>query len=294
MEFAVCISFVVLFVGVYVYRIPRRRVVRRWFLLLCCALAAWIGFLGLRFLLPLELRIQTLNIALLPVIFAPYFFFKLIDSTFRPHRVEPSINKLLNAICIGYFLVIVFFGRFAEVQDVARFAYKPTGNYHLLIVYCSLYFLASVVVMWRGIRGGTSRVRAILISSGTVVALLTTILFVYFLPLRGIFLAHYSSIGVGIGLIIIGIAMVQDNIFRIKWNLLSGADVPLLSKISLGFVLALYKFSDPREYESDYRRQRVAFAENLLYSDLELRLKTDLDAKTRALFLVDKYKKYIK
>lgn len=92
------------------------------------------------------------------------------------------------------------------------------------------------------------KIQAILITTGTLVAVSICVLFVYVLPLHGIFLAPFASIGVAIAGLFFAASALMGNALITNANIESGDPVPRFSRTVVLLVVVIYKYVDPIEF----------------------------------------------
>ncbi|UML78935.1 LIC10906 family membrane protein [Leptospira kirschneri] len=299
---AVCVSFFVFWLGIYVYRNSiQNESSQKWFLIFALSIGAWVFILGARNVVMLELREFLHHLTLIPILFTPYLFFRFVKSLFNPQYKQSRVGLAINTALITYFLYCVITRQFVQLLDTVNFAYKPTYKYHIFIIYCATYFIGTLGILWLEVRRYQQhKIQAILITTGTLIAVSICVLFVYVLPLQGIFLAPFASIGVAIAGLFFAAAALLGNAFNLNAIAASGSPIPRLSRVTVLVVIAVYRFVDPVAFkkiwnETDFgtNSRKGLFAMNFLYSDYILRTNSEMDLHSRARYLVDKYDAFI-
>lgn len=250
MVLSVCVSFFVFWLGIYVYRNSiQSESSQKWFLLFALSLGAWVFILGARNVVMLELREFLHELTLIPILFTPYLFFRFVKSLFNPQYKQSRVGLAINTALITYFLYCAITRQFVQLLDTVNFSYRPTYKYHIFIIYCATYFIGSLVVLWLEVRRYQQhKIQAILITTGTLIAVAICVLFVYILPLQGIFLAPYSAIGVAIAGLFFAVAALLGNALITNATIESGDPVPRFSRTVVLLVVVIYKYVDPVEF----------------------------------------------
>ncbi|WP_061265925.1 histidine kinase N-terminal 7TM domain-containing protein [Leptospira interrogans] len=250
MAIAVLVSFFIFWLGIYVYRNSiQSESAQKWFLLFAAFSSSWIFLLWFRSIILIEYRFAANHFTLVIALFVPYLFFRFIKSIFNPRYKLSRGGLVINTVLIAYFLYCAVTRQFAQTLDVNNFAFKPTINYHIFIIYCATYFIGSLVVLWLEVRRYQQhKIQAILITTGTLIAVAICVLFVYILPLQGIFLAPYSAIGVAIAGLFFAVAALLGNALITNATIESGDPVPRFSRTVVLLVVVIYKYVDPVEF----------------------------------------------
>ncbi|UML83057.1 hypothetical protein FH587_04240 (plasmid) [Leptospira interrogans] len=250
MVLSVCVSFFVFWLGIYVYRNSiQSESSQKSFLLFALSLGAWVFILGARNVVILELREFLHELTLIPILFTPYLFFRFVKSLFNPQYKQSRVGLAINTALITYFLYCAITRQFVQLLDTVNFFYRPTYKYHIFIIYCATYFIGSLVVLWLEVRRYQQhKIQAILITTGTLIAVAICVLFVYILPLQGIFLAPYSAVGVAIAGLFFAAAALLGNALITNANIESGDPVPRFSRTVVLLVVVIYKYVDPIEF----------------------------------------------
>ncbi|EMO53907.1 histidine kinase N-terminal 7TM domain-containing protein [Leptospira noguchii] len=248
---AVFISFFIFWLGIYVYRNSlQNESSQKWFLLFALSLGSWVFILGARNVVMLEWRILLQHITLIPILFAPYLFFRFIKSIFNTEYKMGRGWLAINTALITYFLYCAITRQFVQLLDTVNFAYTPTYKYHILIIYCATYFIGSLLVLWIEVRRYKQhKIQAVLVTAGTLIAVSISVLFVYVLPMFfGIFLAPYSSIGVAIAGLFFAAAALLGNAFKLNAIVKSGKYVPRLNRVVVIVAVVIYRYVDTTEF----------------------------------------------
>ncbi len=286
----------IFFLGIYVFRIQRRKTIQSAFLLLCTLMSAWIFAFAFRDFVSIQYKHFALDWMLIPTIFFPILLDQIVslilDSNYKFQNWKMGI---LSGIVV-YFLWAAYTCSYSVIEDSEKFTYSSTIHYHLLIGYITIYTGYSILRLMRSLfqYSGGQRVRAMLMATGIFVTLFFAIIFIYLLPLIGIFHGYLTSIGVLVSILLWAVAILQYDAFEMKLAIISGQKVPLLYRITLNPFLLLFSLIDPFEFRNRNFQMKTSFATDFLSSDLNLRLNTDLSHRRRAEVLATKYDRYIK
>ncbi|EMN43710.1 LIC10906 family membrane protein [Leptospira weilii] len=237
--------------GRYVNNIIPRKEVQKNFFLLCISLSLWMFCLGLRHFLPLEFRELALNWTLIPIIFTPYLLYKIVQSVFYKNENPSKLSQGINIGILLYLLSFTVSNNAVKIQNQELFSYIPTIHYHFIIGYITIYIVYSCFLMLIAIFKfqGDLRVRAFLFFTGTLIALVFSILCVYIFPLLGYFYASKSILGFLPFSIIWAIAILHYDAFEIREHIIEEElSLPFLNRISSLPILKLFQILDPEEY----------------------------------------------
>lgn len=238
---------------------------------------------------------MALNWTLIPAILIPHFLFLVVKSVLDLKKNYRAL-RVFDWAAIIFFLFEALIGGIVKVKDPNFFSYTPNPSYHLLIFYifCSVGF--SICLMGRGAikSRGQIRTQLILMLMGIFVGLFVSIIFVYILPLMGVFMAYLSSFGMGIYITLWSIAILQYDIFEIKLQLLSGTKVPLLIRLSSPFVLFLYHIVDPTDYDRKLLEVKAKIANSLIEFNYELVVRTSLEGDEKSRVIAAQFSRYLK
>ncbi|EMJ92767.1 LIC10906 family membrane protein [Leptospira alstonii] len=289
-----------LFLGVYILRIPPGKSVQKHFFGLCLLLAFWMFGLGFRGTLPTDLRGIVLNWILIPVLFIPIMLYTIVNSIFGNKNKLSKLRFILNFIVLPYLLFVTSIGDAVKIQDPFVFSYHPTINYHLIIAYSTFYVsLSCISILQAMIRDkGDERVRAFLLLSGIIIALFATILCVYVFPLLGLFYSSKLAVGLLPFSIIWAVAILHYDAFEIREHILEGEQpLPLLNRIASIPILKLFWFLDREEYYSRIISSKANVIQNVTHIHHELLWREEassLNAKERAELLARIFSKRIR
>ncbi|EMO25887.1 hypothetical protein LEP1GSC170_1237 [Leptospira interrogans serovar Bataviae str. HAI135] len=218
-------------------------------MLFSISVGSWIFLLGARYVVMLEWRIYSQHSALVPIVFAPYLFFRFVKSTFDPEYKMSRAWLVINTVPILYFAYLAITCQYLQQPDVINYAYKLSLQYHILIIYCATYFMWSMIALWIDVwRYQQHKIQAVLITVGTLIAVSVSVLFVYVLPMYGIFLAPFSSIGVAIAGLFFAAAALLGNAFKLNALVKSGKYVPRLNRVVVIVAVVIYRYVDPVEF----------------------------------------------
>lgn len=180
--------------------------------------------------------------------------------------------------------------------DYQTSSYKPLLAYHILILYSfgSVGFSIFLISKKTITSSGSERVQFTLLGLGVLISLSTTILLVYILPIFGIFKGYFTPIGLLPFSFLWAVAILQYDVFKIKYAVLDGDKVPALTRISLNFFMLLFKILDPVGFRNSNLQYKKSFSSDFLVTDLKLRLKTELNHYQRSEALARRFDQYIK
>ncbi|EMN63259.1 hypothetical protein FH593_13425 [Leptospira interrogans] len=288
-------SIFVLFLGIYVYILPGRKKVQKHFLYLSGCFSVWILFFVIRQSVSYEYRHYALDWMLIPTIFFSILLDRIISLISNPeHKISKwKIGSI--SILVIYFLWAAVTCSYSILIDHINFKYISTIHYHILMSYQIGFvsFSISKLVKYIYSYSGVQRVRFTLMAIGVFTILSFAIIFLYILPLLGIFYGPLSAIGVLISVILWAIAVLQYNAFEIKYAMFARQPVPILNRISLSFFLLLFKILDPAEFRKSNFLYKRFLSIRILYTDIQLREKTDLDFFQRAEAVARRYERFI-
>ncbi|WP_156896032.1 LIC10906 family membrane protein [Leptospira broomii] len=291
------VSCFVFFLAYYVYtansstkRIPNS------FWLLSTTISLWLFILAFRGLTPIEWRGNVLNWTLVPAILIPSFLFSVVKSILNIETTGFKVLKIFDWFAIAFFLFEAIVGKIVSINDPYFFSYTPTSIYHLLIFYIFSNVGFSIYLMGKGTvkSRGSMRLQLVLMLIGIFVGLLVSLLFVYILPLMGIFRADLSSFGIGIYVILWSIAILQYDAFEMKAQWLSGKKIPFLIRFSLPLVLLLYHLADPVDYDRKLLDTRAQIANSLIEFNYELVARTSLEGDEKSRVIAAQFSRYFK
>ncbi|EMN68636.1 LIC10906 family membrane protein [Leptospira interrogans] len=288
-------SISVLILGIYIFILPDRKKVQKHFLYLSGCFSVWILFFVIRQNVNYEYRHYAFDWMLIPTIFFPIFLDRIISLISNPEHKIPKWKIGILFLVVIYFLWAAFTCSFSILIDHKDFKYIPTIHYHILIIYQTSFASFSIFKLAKHIfkYTGPQRVRFTLMAFGIINILSFAIIFLYILPLLGIFYGPMSSIGALISVILWAIAILQYNAFEIKYAMFARKPVPMLNRISLSFFLLLFKILDPTEFRKSNFLYKRFLSIRILYTDIQLREKTDLDFFQRAEAVARRYERFI-
>ncbi|WP_061235409.1 LIC10906 family membrane protein [Leptospira weilii] len=292
----IAISTYIIFLGVYIFRFPDRKKIQTYFLFLSGLFSFWILTFALRQFVNSQYRHLALDWMLIPTIFFPILLDRIVSLISKENHKLPIWKTGILSILVMYFLWASFTCSYSILNNQNDFSYTSTIHYHILIgyevgfvSYCLLKLIRSIYLF-----SGEQRVRFSLMFIGVFVMLSFAILFIYILPLLGIFYGPLSSIGALIFFSFWAVAILQYNAFEIKYAVLDGDKVPALTRFSLNFFLFLFKILDPVGFRNSNLQYKKTFSSDFLVTDIKLRLRTDLDHYQRSEALARRYDQFIK
>ncbi|MBM9499703.1 hypothetical protein JWG44_05490 [Leptospira sp. 201903071] len=283
--------------GTYVRRITPTKDIQKKFFWLCFFLSTWMFFHGFRVLLSEEYRELALNWTLLPILCVPFCLFGIVTSLFTPEINKKNLwNKTINFGILIYLLGSAFFCNAVEIKDPEKFSYNPTTNYHLIIAYCGFFISYSCYIMISSIfkRRGDLRVRAFLLSVGTVFALVFSIVCVYVFPMIGLFYASKSVFGFIPFSLFWAVAILHYDTFEIRERNLEGQITPILTRVSSRLMLTLYNILDPSEYNLKLSESKLSVTAGILFENYYLKESYNMNYKNRKQVITEKFKHRLK
>ncbi|EKR92376.1 LIC10906 family membrane protein [Leptospira santarosai] len=293
----ITISLFILYFGIYVYRIDLKKRIQTYFLLLSVALSLWMGGLGLRSFFPLTYREIFLNWILFPVVYIPFFLDLVVCSLMRK-KFKFNFYRVVSVfVILPTFSLISLLGAFVKLNDPIHYTYSPYINYHLFIFYIivsvahSTFSLGRVMVR----RSGDERIRSFLMLTGLVIALSVSIIFVYILPLMGLFKAYYSALGLLPFAIFGAVAILHYDAFKIRELVMNGSSLPLLNRVFSIVVLSLYRLMDRNGYKIKLILSKANVTLNIVDKHYELAARYPfLEKMERAEIVANIYRKRIR
>ncbi|ASV13097.1 LIC10906 family membrane protein [Leptospira santarosai] len=295
--FTIAIGLFILYFGIYVYRIDPKKRIQTYFLLLSVVLALWMGGLAFRSFFPLTYREIFLNWILFPVVYIPFFLDLVVCSLMRK-KFKFNFYRIVSVfVILPTFSLISLFGAFVKLNDPIRYTYSPYINYHLFIFYIivsvahSTFSLGRVMVR----RSGDERIRSFLMLTGLVIALSVSIIFVYILPLRGLFKASYSALGLLPFTVLWAVAILHYDAFKIRELVMNGSSLPLLNRVFSIVVLSLYRLMDRNGYKIKLILSKTNVTLNIVDKHYELATRYPfLEKMERAEIVANIYRKRIR
>ncbi|UOG62604.1 LIC10906 family membrane protein [Leptospira noguchii] len=291
------IGLFILYFGVYVYRIFPRKKIQIYFLLLCVTLSLWMGGLGFRSYFPLTYREIFLNWILFPVVYIPFFLDLVVCSLIRK-RFKFNFYRVISVfVILPTFSVISLLGAFVKLNDPIRYFYSPNLNYHLFIFYIIVSVVQSTFSLGRVMvrRSGDERIRSFLMLTGLLIALSVSIIFVYILPLSGLFKASYSALGLLPFTVLWAVAILHYDAFKIRELVMNGNSLPLLNRIFSIVVLSLYRLMDRNGYKLKLILSKANVTLNIVDKHYEIAVRyPSLEKMERAEIVANIYRNRIR
>ncbi|TGL81448.1 LIC10906 family membrane protein [Leptospira yasudae] len=296
-------SFAVLFLGIYVFRVGEKRhpKIKPNFLALTFALALWLFGSGIRNLIPIDLIGVAPNWILTAVIPVPFLLKELTQCLLAKGNLKSKQFQILEFSFLGYLIIAGLSSNLIETDKQNISVFRPLFSYHLLIAYSIFYVGISIYwMLYEAIRSkGIVRVRSSLLVLGTLSGFLITILFVYILPLFGIFKGYLSSLGILAWVLFWAIAIVQYDAFEtraiiLRSRFLAKREIPLLSRISFRPVLVLHSILDPLDYRLQLRNSRVEVVNYIMQYHMALLKESDMKYRTQIRRITSFIERYMK
>ncbi|EKR64704.1 putative membrane protein [Leptospira weilii str. 2006001853] len=290
------VSLYIFFLGMYIFRFPDRKKIQRYFLTLSGFFSIWISAFVIRQFISYEYRHYAFDWMLIPTIFFPILFDRIVSLISNPDHKSPKWQLVTISIFVMYFLWAAISCSFSILDDKDGFKYTSTIHYHILIGYQIGFVGYNILKLIRSIFlfSGEQRVRLTLMVIGVFVILIFALIFIYILPLLGIFYGFLSSIGALIFFTLWAVAILQYNAFEIKAAVLSGQKVSFFNRVVLIPFLILFRYLDPNEFRDKSIAFKIALTTDMLYTDMNLLFNTDFELDRRAEVLARKYYRYIK
>lgn len=259
-------SSTVLYLGIYVFNVanPKATNIRVNFLALTVALSLWVLGSGCRNLIPESLSRTLPNLILISVAFVPFFLKELTISILERKQTRLKEFQNLEYILLGYLVISCLLSNTITISEGGISIYTPLLAYHVLVGYStfsigvSVYWMSKQAILSRGI----IRVRSALLMLGTLFGFLISILFVYVLPLLGIFKGYLAVFGILGWVFLWSVAVLQYNAFEtraifLRSRFMARRELPLLSRLTFKSVLSLHALLDPLDYRLQLRNSRV-------------------------------------
>ncbi|TGM98347.1 LIC10906 family membrane protein [Leptospira yasudae] len=285
--------------GIYVFRLnrQRRQTTQRFFLYLNLLLAAWLFTQAFRNLLPIEYRNLALNITFLPIAYATFVLYSLCKKIEHPQKRIPIWSSIFGFLGLSYITSICLSQRMGTLKDPYNFIFDFNLHYHLMVVYLVFWMIMAIYAIARKmiVQRGDFKVRLFLVMLGALLALPITMLFVYFLPLLGLYKPYLSSLGLILASIFWAVGILHYDAFEIKSSLIRGQDIPLINKAaSKGFIKLLEKL-DPIRFLQKRTKEKAEITKEILIQDYNLATGSgELSVEKRAEILSKKFGKYFK
>ncbi|PJZ51619.1 LIC10906 family membrane protein [Leptospira adleri] len=294
--FSVSVGLFIVLLGFYVRNVGSGKIAQKHFFQLSLALSVWMFCHGFRILLPEFLRELALNWTLIPILFVPHSLFQIVRLIFRPELKIGSTISQIHLFGFIYMIGSVFLCNAVEIKDPERFTYRPTINYHAIILYEFTYISFSCAVLVRSVFrfSGDLRIRAFLLSAGTIMALLFTIFCVWIMPLFGYFWASKSAFGFIPFFLFWAVAVLHYDTFEIRERILEGERTPILSRYSSSIMMTLYNVLDPAGYNLKLAESKIAVTAGILLENNYLSESLNMNVRARSKKLYDKFKHRLK
>lgn len=283
--------------GVYVFGLKPRQKAQYLFLFLSFLLSTWMIILAFRIFLPIEHRNLALNITFLPISYAPFTLYALCKKIENAKKNLPKWAYLFGISGLSYITFTCLTQRMATLKDPQNFIFDLNLNYHLLVLYLVFWMILAICAVTRKMltTRGDFKVRFFLVLLGAMSALPITTIFVYFLPLLGIYKPYLSSIGLIIASVFWAIAILHYDAFQIKSRVIKGEDMPLINKAASQGFLKLLERLDPMRYIQKSAKEKAEITKQILIQDYNIASSTgELSLEKRAQILSKKFGKYFK
>ncbi|TGK39187.1 hypothetical protein EHQ13_06200 [Leptospira gomenensis] len=275
-----------LFLGVYVFQKAdfEQRRVRLYFLILTLCLSIWVLGSGLRNLFPSELLRVAPNWILLSTILVPISLHELVCFLTKD-KYKPSITRrIIEFIVLSFLFHSGISSNLIAVSESSISVYTPLPAYHILISYSILYVGRTIylLIMRTMNTNGMLKIQSFVLMLGVAIALFIAILFVYILPLIGIYKGYLAAFGVFSWVLCWSVAILHYDAFDIRERILDGKELLFLNRISSLIVLGLFRILDPSEYYMKLLISKANVVLNVTSKNHELAMKTDLEKFERA------------
>ncbi|MBM9502914.1 hypothetical protein JWG44_21920 [Leptospira sp. 201903071] len=283
--------------GIYVFNLKPKQKTQSIFLFLNFLLSTWMIIQAFRVFLPVEYRNIALNITFLPISYATFTLFALSSKIENPGKRLPTWSYLLGFFGLTYITFTCLTQRMATLKDPQNFIFDLNLNYHLLVLYLVFWMVLAICAVTRKmlITRGDFKVRLFLVLLGAMLALPLTTIFVYFLPLFGIYKPYLSSVGLIIASIFWAVAILHYDAFQIKSKVIKGEDLPMINKAASGGFLRVLEKLDPMRYIQKSSKQKAEITKEILIQDYNLATNTgELSLEKRAQILSKKFGRYFK
>ncbi|TGK06325.1 hypothetical protein EHO60_14870 [Leptospira fletcheri] len=285
----------VLYLGIHVFRMVPKKPVQKYFLLLCICFSLW-GFLfSFRGLLPLELKNLALNITVIPVLFAPYLFYRIVWFITEKEG-EPKTSLYVSSAIVLYLVGAALSSKMGVLTNPETFEAKGFLNYHLANAYCVLFSLRSMILLSKSSYEGSGmvKVRSALLLAGCLLGIWISIGFVYILPFFGLNKSYLASTGSVIFALSWSVAIIHFDAFQVRERVLEGSGIPILKRITLGLVMQVYRILDPIGYNLNLQMSHEKFISDLLdHSNYLLSIPGSRKSE-RTKILRSRFKRYIR
>lgn len=157
-------GFFILYLGIYVFRIPPRARVQKYFLGLCLMLSGWMIGFGMRMQVPIGIREIFANWILLPIPFISLFLDLVVCSIIGKKFKLNLYRTILIYILLPTFSLISLFGGYAKINGMSDYSFSPLFNYHLLMMFGFLSVIKSSLELGNAMikKRGDKRIRSFL------------------------------------------------------------------------------------------------------------------------------------
>ncbi|RHX84739.1 LIC10906 family membrane protein [Leptospira stimsonii] len=283
--------------GVYVFKLKPKQKAPTIFLILSLFLSSWMIIQAFRVFLPIEFRNIALNLTFLPISYATFTLYALSSIIENPDKRLPIWSYFLGFFGLAYVTIVCLTQNMATLKDHNNFIFDLNLNYHLLVIYLVFWMILSICAIIRKmlISRGDFKVRLFLVLLGAILALPLTTIFVYFLPLFGIYKPYLSSIGLIIASLFWAVAILHYDAFQIKSKVIRGEDLPIINKMASSWFLRVLEKLDPIRYVQKSSKQKEEITKEILIQDYNLATGAgELSVEKRAQILSKKFGKYFK
>ncbi|TGK07949.1 hypothetical protein EHO59_07600 [Leptospira semungkisensis] len=196
------LSSILLFASAYLFynRSERNDLCKAYSLLtFCLSLWCFLMFLG-QFHFSTELRIFIINLTPIPSLFIPWLATYIIMNYTRPHDPVsvPEILSGFHTVAIITLSLLSLFGHVSPVYfDGDTVHFKASISYYFILGYIYLSLLSGLGVITYNLFYGNYIVRlhSIYLFSGILLACVISSVFLFFLPLLGIYLNSLATLG---------------------------------------------------------------------------------------------------
>lgn len=284
--------------GIYVFRKSdiEQRKVRLYFLILSFCLSIWVFGSGLRNFLPAGLLKSAPNWILLSTVLVPITLHELVCFLIKEKYKPSKTRQIIELIILGFLFHSGLHSNLIAVSETSISVYKPLPAYHVLISYSILYVGRSIyLLIQRTMKSkGMIRLQSFVLMLGVASALSVAILFVYILPMAGVYKGYLAAFGVLSWVFCWSVAILHYDAFEIREQILDGKKLPFLNRISSLPVLTLFRILDPNEYSMRLLVSKANVVLNVASKNHELAMRTDLEKYERAEMVAGIYQNRIK
>ncbi|TGJ99879.1 hypothetical protein EHO57_14060 [Leptospira langatensis] len=235
----------------------------------------------MRNFIPLSLAQQIPNWTLGVTVLIPFFLLEVVRGA--TNRKHPSRGiRFAEALLLSYLLYSAFACKMIVVTGNIS-VYRPLLAYHILIAYAAFYCGSAVLLLISTIQKteGNRKFMALIMTIGIAYGLCVALLFIYLLPIFGIFKGYLSSIGVLGWAIHWAIILVDYGALEISQVPSVLDERPILLKVFAPSLRLLQRFFCPNDYSERLRKERAALVEQIMLYDLDLRENANLSRQAR-------------